>query len=38
MIRIATIDDIDSLVKLRIELLNETCTNIENYDWDKYSH
>lgn len=37
MIRIATIDDIDSLVKLRIKLLNETCNNIRNYDWDRYS-
>ena len=37
MIRIVTIDDIDSLVKLRIKLLNEVNNNIENYDWDKYS-
>jgi ribosomal protein S18 acetylase RimI-like enzyme len=37
MIRIATIDDIDSLVKFRIQLLNETSNNIENYDWDKYA-
>jgi GNAT superfamily N-acetyltransferase len=37
MIRMATIDDIDSLVKLRIQLLNEGNNNIENYNWDKYS-
>jgi GNAT superfamily N-acetyltransferase len=37
MIRIATIDDIDNLVELRIRLLNESNTNIENYDWNKYS-
>ncbi|MBC8061888.1 MAG: viroplasmin family protein [Clostridiaceae bacterium] len=36
-IRIATIDDIDSLVKLRIRLLKEANSNIENYDWNKYS-
>jgi GNAT superfamily N-acetyltransferase len=37
MIRIATIDDIDSLVELRIKLLNESSNNIENYNWEKYS-
>ncbi|NNU78142.1 GNAT family N-acetyltransferase [Clostridium estertheticum] len=37
MIRMARIEDIDSIVKLRIELLNEANKNIENYDWDKYS-
>jgi GNAT superfamily N-acetyltransferase len=37
MIRIATIDDIDSLVYLRIKLLDESNKNIENYDWEKYS-
>ena len=37
MIRMATIDDIDSLVKLRIMLLNEANNNIKNYDWDQYS-
>jgi len=37
MIRIATINDIDSLVELRIRLLNESNNNIDNYDWDKYS-
>ena len=37
MIRLATINDIDSLVELRIKLLNETNTNIINYDWNKYS-
>jgi GNAT superfamily N-acetyltransferase len=37
MIRMATIDDIDSLVELRIKLLNESNNNISNYDWDKYS-
>ncbi|MCB2306628.1 GNAT family N-acetyltransferase [Clostridium estertheticum] len=37
MIRMATIDDIDSLVKLRIKLLKEANSNIENYDWDKYA-
>jgi len=29
MIRMATSDDIDSLVKLRIKLLNEVNSNIE---------
>ena len=33
----ATIDDIDSLVKLRIKLLKEANNNIKNYDWDQYS-
>ncbi|MBU3176767.1 GNAT family N-acetyltransferase [Clostridium estertheticum] len=37
LIRMATIDDIDSLVKLRILLLKEANKNIENYDWNKYS-
>lgn len=37
MIRIATINDIDSLVEMRIRLLNEAKKNIEGYDWDKYS-
>ena len=37
MIRMATINDIDSLVKLRIKLLNEAKKNIGNYNWDKYS-
>ena len=37
MIRMVRIEDIDSLVKLRIELLNEANKNIENYDWGKYS-
>ncbi|MBU3098511.1 MULTISPECIES: GNAT family N-acetyltransferase [Clostridium] len=37
MIRMATIDDIDSLVKLRIKLLKEVNNNIKNYDWDQYS-
>lgn len=37
MIRIATFNDIDSLVQLRIRLLYESNTNIENYDWDIYS-
>lgn len=36
MTRMATIDDIDSLVKFRIRLLNEVNNNIENYDWDQY--
>ncbi|MBX4266754.1 GNAT family N-acetyltransferase [Clostridium estertheticum] len=37
MIRMATINDIDSLVKLRIKLLKEVNNNIENYDWYKYA-
>jgi GNAT superfamily N-acetyltransferase len=37
MIRMATINDIDSLVNLRIELLNEQGTIDENYDWNNYS-
>jgi len=37
MIRVATIDDIDKLVELRIKLLNEANKNIGNYDWNKYS-
>lgn len=37
MVRIATLDDIDSLIELRIRLLKELTDNIENYDWDKYS-
>jgi len=37
MIRIATINDINSLVKLRIKLLNEVKMDIKNYDWDIYS-
>lgn len=37
MIRMATTNDIDCLVKLRIKLLNEAKKNIENYDWDKYT-
>ena len=37
MIRIATINDIDILVKLRMELLDEVNNNIENYNWGKYS-
>lgn len=37
MIRLATINDIDSLVELRIKLLSEANTNIINYDWKKYS-
>ena len=37
MIRLATINDIDSLVELRIKLLNEANINIINYDWNKYS-
>ncbi|APC41265.1 hypothetical protein [Clostridium estertheticum] len=36
MISMATINDIDSFVKLRIKLLKEVNNNIENYDWDKY--
>lgn len=36
MIRMATIDDIDSLVEFRIRLLNEVNNNVEKYDWDKY--
>ncbi|NMM63013.1 GNAT family N-acetyltransferase [Clostridium sp. P21] len=37
MIRTATINDIDNLVKLRIQLLKEAKKNIENYNWEKYS-
>lgn len=37
MIRIATVDDIDSLVELRIQLLNELSNTIDNYNWEKYS-
>ncbi|HEX2944925.1 MAG TPA: GNAT family N-acetyltransferase [Clostridia bacterium] len=37
MIRMATINDIDNLVELRIQLLSEAKKNIENYNWDKYS-
>lgn len=37
MIRMATINDIDSLVEMRIRLLNEAKKNIEDYNWDKYS-
>lgn len=37
MIRMATFNDIDSLVNLRIKLLKEAKKNIEDYDWDKYS-
>lgn len=37
MIRIATIDDIDILVELRIKLLNESNSNIEHCDLGKYS-
>ncbi|WP_298839713.1 GNAT family N-acetyltransferase [Clostridium sp.] len=33
----ATIEDIDSLVKLRIKLLNESNNNIKSYDCDQYS-
>lgn len=36
MIRIATIDDIDCLVKFRIRLLKEVNKNVENYNWNKY--
>ena len=36
MIRIATIDIIDCLVKFRIQLLKEVNKNIENYNWNKY--
>lgn len=37
MVRAAVISDIDSLINLRIRLLNEANRNIESYDWDKYS-
>lgn len=37
MIRMATVDDIDILVELRIKLLMEVKTDIENYDWCNYS-
>lgn len=37
MVRAAAISDIDSLIELRIRLLNETNKNIESYDWYKYS-
>lgn len=37
MIGMATINDVDSLVNLRIKLLNEAKKNIENYNWHKYS-
>jgi GNAT superfamily N-acetyltransferase len=37
MIRLATFNDIDSLVELRIKLLNEANINIINHDWNKYS-
>lgn len=37
MIRMATINDVDNLVKLRVKLLNEAKKDIENYNWDKYS-
>ena len=37
MVRIATIDDIDSLIELRIKLLKELTNDIEDYDWNKYS-
>jgi ribosomal protein S18 acetylase RimI-like enzyme len=37
MIRMATNDDIDSLVELRIKLLREANNSTENYDWNKYS-
>jgi hypothetical protein len=36
MIRIATIDDADNLVKFRIQLLKETNKKTPNYDWGKY--
>ncbi|WPC40322.1 GNAT family N-acetyltransferase [Clostridium sp. JS66] len=36
MIRTATINDIDSIVKLRIQLLKEAKKNTENYNWEKY--
>ena len=37
MIRIAKIEDINSLITYRIQLMEE-CTNIgENYDWTKYA-
>jgi len=37
MIRIATISDINSLVKLRIKLLKEVKIDIKNYEWDIYT-
>lgn len=37
MIRLATINDINSLVEFRIKLLSEANINIFNYDWNKYS-
>jgi GNAT superfamily N-acetyltransferase len=37
MIRLATINDINSLVELRIKLLSEANINIINYDWSRYS-
>ena len=37
MIRLATIEDVDNLVKFRIQLLKETNKNTLNYDWDKYA-
>jgi len=32
MIRMATINDIDNLVELRMKLLNEVHNNTENYN------
>lgn len=37
MIRMATINDIASLVKFRINLLKEVKKNNEDYDWGNYS-
>ncbi len=37
MIRMATLEDIDTLVKLRIELLKEVKNKFGIYDWDNYS-
>lgn len=37
MIRMAKIDDVDSLVKMKISLFKEFKKDTEDYDWDKYS-
>lgn len=37
MIRMANIDDVNSIVKMKISLFKEFKKEIEDYDWDKYS-